>query len=60
MSYKNRLPRKLKKQLKKMPEEWNKYLEERRLVKEREKSLDIIFTRDYSSMRKTFQKLRHK
>jgi hypothetical protein len=60
MSYNNRLPRKIKKELKKVPEEWKKYLEERRVAKEREKSLDLIFTRDYSSMRKIFQKLRHK
>ena len=48
MPYSKRLPRKLKKQLKKDFEEWKNYKEKRRLAKERNKGLDMIFTRNYS------------
>ena len=51
-----RLPRKLKKQLKKNPEEWEKYLYEKKTAEEMSKSLDVIFTRNYKHSRKIFQK----
>lgn len=47
MTFNERLPRKLKKQLKKNPEEWVEYLEEKRIAKEKHESLNLIFTRDY-------------
>ena len=57
MKYCPRLPRKLKKQLKKDPEGWAKYQEERRIMIEREKHMDKIFTRDYSSMGKVLRRM---
>ena len=52
MSKYERLPRKLKKQLKKNPEEWEKYLR----AKEMSASLDIIFTRNYKHSHRIFQR----
>jgi hypothetical protein len=57
MSYSKRLPRKLKKQLKKSPEEWAEYKEKRRIAKERHESLDIIFTRNYKHSRKIIRRM---
>ena len=57
MSYSKRLPRKLKKQLKKSPEEWAEYKEKRRLAKERHESLDLIFTRNYRHSRNIIRRM---
>ena len=57
MSYNERLPRKLKKELKKNNEIWEQYEQERRLRKERNKSLDIIFTGDYEDSSKIIRRL---
>ena len=57
MSYNKRLPRKLKKELKKNPEEWERFVEERKVAKERNEGLDIIFTRDYDNSRKIVRRL---
>ena len=46
MSKNERLPRKVKKQLKRNGE-WESYLENKRKIKERNENLDIIFTRNY-------------
>lgn len=55
-----RLPRKVKKQLKKNPEAWENYQKERKLVKERDEHLDIIFTRNYKHSVKIFRKMINK
>ena len=52
-----RLPRKLKKELKKNPEEWATYLKKKKESQERSESLDIIFTRNYKHNRKIFRKM---
>lgn len=52
-----RLPRKLKKQLKKNPEEWEKYLYERKTANEMSKNLDVIFTRNYKHSHRIFQRV---
>lgn len=52
-----RLPRKTKKQLKKNPEEWQRYVERRRVAKENHESLNIIFTRDYGKSNQIFRKI---
>ena len=52
-----RLPRKIKKQLKKNPEAWENYQRERKLAKERDEHLDIIFTRNYKHSAKIFRKM---
>lgn len=57
MSYNERLPRKLKKELKKNNEIWEEYKNERRIRKERHESLDIIFTRDYKDGSKIIRRL---
>ena len=57
MSIYKRLPRKLKKQLKKNPEEWQKYLEKKKTAKEKHESLDIIFTRNYRHTSRIFHKM---
>lgn len=57
MPYSKRLPRKLKKQLKKDIEEWNEYTEKRRVAKERNEGLDIIFTRNYSHSRRMVRRI---
>ena len=57
MSKYGKLPRKIKKQLKKNKEEWLKYKEEVRITKERHENLDIIFTRDYENGRRIFRKV---
>jgi hypothetical protein len=57
MTYSARIPRKVKKQLKKNSEEWQEYLEKRRLMKERHESLDIIFTRNYKHGRKLVRRM---
>ena len=57
MSDYKRLPRKLKKQLKKNSQKWKEYLEERKTVRERSENLDIIFTRNFEHSHKIFQKI---
>ena len=57
MSYDIRLPRKLKKQLKKNPEEWAEYVEQRKIAKERHEGLDTIFTRNYKHSRKMVRRI---
>ena len=52
-----KLPRKLKKQLKKNFEEWAAYLKERKAAKERSDGLDVIFTRNYKNSHKIFRKI---
>lgn len=52
-----RIPRKLKKRLKKIPEEWAKYVKERQGYIERELHLDTIFNKDYSDGRKVMKKM---
>ena len=54
-----RLPRKMKKQLKKNPEEWQRYTERRRIAKENHESLNIIFTRDYERSHQIFRGIIH-
>ena len=51
-----KLPRKIKKQLKKNPLEWEQYKENVKIMKERHENLDIIFTRDYKNGRKIFRR----
>jgi hypothetical protein len=51
-----RLPRKLKKQLKKDHAEWQKYVEKKRTAKEKHESLNIIFTRNYNHSHRIFRK----
>lgn len=57
MSKYGRIPRKLKKQLKKNPEEWERYLCERKTAKEMSKNLDVIFTRNYKHSHRIFQRV---
>ena len=57
MSKYDRLPRKIKKQLKKNPEEWAKYIEKKRVIKERNENLDLIFTRNYKHSMRIFRKM---
>lgn len=57
MLYYKRFPRKLKKQLKKNPEEWENLVKERRVVKDREEHLDTIFTKDYDNSRKIVRRI---
>ena len=52
-----RIPRKLKKQLKKFPQEWQKFVEERKEFLKREKHLDTIFEGDYSNGKKILRKM---
>jgi hypothetical protein len=52
-----RIPRKLKKQLKKNLEEWEKFLQERKIARERSANLDIIFTRNYKHSHKIIQRV---
>lgn len=52
-----RFPRKIKKQLKKDSETWEKYLEEKRIAKEKNESLDLIFSRNYSRSAQTFRNM---
>ena len=54
---KERLPRKVKKQLKKDKEAWNEYLLEKKKAKERHENLDIIFTRNYKNSTRIFRKM---
>ena len=57
MSKYKRLPRKLKKELKRDREAWEKYLSEKKKAKERHESLDIIFTRNYKNSAKIFRRM---
>ena len=57
MSEHRRLPRKVKKQLKKDPVAWEKYLLQKKRIKERNESLDIIFTRNYKHSSKIFRRM---
>lgn len=57
MSEYRRLPRKVKKQLKHNKEAWEEYLIQKAKAKERDKSLDIIFTRNYKHGSKIFRKM---
>ena len=50
-----RLPRKLKKQIKKSPKDWKVYLQKRKEFRERNRNLDIIFTRDYENSKELFK-----
>ena len=52
-----RIPRKLKKQLKKNLQEWEKFVTERKAAYRREEHLDIIFNKDYSNGRKVLRKM---
>ena len=54
-----RLPRKLKKQLKKNMEQWQEYLEKRRVVKEKHESLDIIFDKNYEDSQRIIRRMIH-
>ena len=49
MSKYKRLPRKLKKELKKDQVAWENYLNGKKKAKERHENLDIIFTRNYKN-----------
>ena len=52
-----RLPRKLKKQLKKDTVQWQEYLEKRKVAKEKHESLDMIFNKNYADGRKIFRRM---
>ena len=52
-----RLPRKMKKQLKKDKVAWHEYLEKRKVAKERHESLDLIFTRNYKNGSRTIRRM---
>lgn len=54
-----RIPRKLKKLMKKGVE-WDNYVEEKREEQEKEESLNLIFTHDYSNVRKIVRKIMRK
>ena len=56
MSKNERLPRKVKKQLKRNGE-WENYLQEKRQIKERDENLDVIFTRNYKHSLRIFRKV---
>ena len=56
MNNDSRLPRKLKKQMKKNGE-WTVYKEKERQKKEKRDSIDVIFTRDYTNSHKTIRKI---
>lgn len=56
----NRIPRKLKKGLKKDLQEWEKFIIERKAAYQRDQHLDVIFDRDYSNGRKVLRKMFHK
>lgn len=52
-----RIPRKLKKGLKKDLQAWEKFVTERKTTFIREEHLDVIFTRDYSNGRRALRKM---
>lgn len=52
-----RVPRKLKKRMKKVPQEWEKFVKERKEFLKREEHLDTIFNKDYSNGRKILRKM---
>ena len=54
-----RLPRKLKKQLKKNLEQWQEYLEKRKVAKEKHESLDIIFDKNYEDSQRIIRRMIH-
>ena len=56
----NRIPRKLKKGLKKNLQEWEKFTTERKAAYKREQHLDVIFDKDYSNGGKVLRKMFHK
>ena len=55
----DKIPRKLKKKMKKEGT-WDSYVVERRREIEKEESLDLIFNRDYTNSRKVMRKMLHK
>ena len=57
MSEYTRLPRKVKKELKKDLQAWENYLVEKKKAKERHESLDVIFTRNYKNSARIFRKI---
>jgi hypothetical protein len=57
MSKYDRLPRKLKKQLKKDPAEWEVYMKNWKVAKERHENLDLIFTRNYKHSKKLIRRI---
>ena len=52
-----RLPRRVKKQLKKFPEKWQEYVIKKREFQTREEHLDTIFQGDYSNGGKIIRKM---
>lgn len=53
-----RLPRKMKKLFKnKMIEEWENFLEEKKVFKKREEQINKVFTRNYKDSKKIFHKM---
>ena len=57
MSEYKRLPRKIKKQLKRDMEAWEEYLLQKEKAKEIDENLDIIFTRNYKQSLKIFRRV---
>ena len=52
-----RLPRKTKKKLKKDKMKWEEHVERRQKEKERQRSLDVVFTRNYGHSRKLVRRV---